>query len=301
MTDRMPNLFLVGAMRSGTTALHEVLGTHPDIFMSPVKEPAFFADPDELATDSRVASAAGYAGNLIAYRTLFQDAGSARYAGESSTHYTKQPRINGVAERIGDLVAAPRILYLIRDPIRRTLSHYRYHVRAKYERKACLDALRTEPIYCAASDYAMQIRPFLDHFGDSHVRIMVLEEVVAAPEAELGAMFTWLDLDPSLATARLPQRNEVTGSIERARGPEALHRLGRTSSYQRLARAVLPQGLRSKVRGALNRPVAADETDRPEVLDYLRRVHAPHVDAVEELLGRRIDAWTAPRAAGGTE
>ena len=62
MTQRIPNLFLIGAMRSGTTALHEVLGNHPQIFMSDVKEPAHFADPAELAMDSRVASAAGFCG-----------------------------------------------------------------------------------------------------------------------------------------------------------------------------------------------------------------------------------------------
>ncbi len=279
-------------MRSGTTALHEALGAHPDIFMSSVKEPAFFADPDELATDSRVASQAGFAGNRDAYLTLFATAGNAAYRGESSTHYTKQPRITGVAERMAADVPDARILYLIRDPVRRTLSHYRYHVRVKYERKACLEALQTEPIYCATSDYVRQISPFLERFGAHQVRILVLEELVADPADRLAELFVWLGLDPETGPASLQQRNEVAGDVVRARGPEALHRLGRSSRYQRLAVSVLPSGLRAGVRRLLTTAVVPDESEDPQVLAYLRTVHTPHVAAVEQLLGRPMSRWT---------
>ncbi len=294
MADRTPNLFVVGAMRSGTTALHEVLGDHPDVFMSPVKEPAYFADPAELAGDSRVAAAAGYARNRAGYLELFADAGAARYRGESSTHYTKLPRITGVAGRIAAESSAARILYLVRDPVRRTLSHYRYHVRAKYERRSCLDALREEPIYTATSDYIMQISPYLDRFGE-RVRMLVLEELVADPVEELADLYAWLGIAPDAHPHVMPQRNEVSGEVSRARGPEALHAIGRSARYQRLARSVLTPGLRSKVRRLLNQPVAGGDTTSPAVLDHLRAVHEPHAAAVERHLGRPMTKWTALR------
>ncbi len=292
MAYRIPNLFLVGAMRSGTTALHEVLGSHPAIFMSDVKEPAYFTDPEELATDSRVSARAGFAGNRAAYLELFAAAGDAKYVGESSTHYTKQPRINGVVGRMAAECDDPRIVYLIRDPVARAISHYRYHVRAKYERRPILEALRTEPIYTATSNYPMQIEPFLDRFGQDRIRIVVLEELTAQPEVALGSLLSGLDVDLDTIELRLPQRNEVAGPIVRARGPEALHELGRSSGYQRVARTVIPRSMRKWVRRTLNRPVPNDETVDPAVLHHLRTVHADHVAATEALLGRSLDRWT---------
>lgn len=294
MAERTPNLFLVGAMRSGTTALHEVLGTHPDIFMSSVKEPAFFTDPTELATDSRVASAAGFAADRARYLALFAGAGDTTYAGESSTHYTKQPRITGVAERMVEMSPDARIVYLVRDPVERTLSHYRYHVRAKYERRPCLEALRADPIYCATSDYAMQIEPYRSCFGAERVKMLVLEELAADGSRHLRELFDWLGVAPA-GVAALPQRNEVGGDLARARGPELLHRAGRSPVYRQMATTLLPRRMRTIVRRLLNRPVAADETSSREVLAYLQRVHGPQVDAFEEIMGRPMISWTTVR------
>jgi len=286
-------------MRSGTTTLHETLGSHPAIFMSRVKEPAYFADPIELATDSRIAAAAGYARNRSAYADLFADAGDARYVGESSTHYTKQPRITGIARRMASETPDAKVVYLIRDPVERTLSHYRYSVRAKYERRTAIEALSGEPIYCAVSDYAMQITPFLDAFGPAAVHIVVLEELSADPSTELARIFAFLGLGDAVGSVEsLQQRNQVTGEVVRARGPEVLHAVGRSRSYQRLARTLLPAGLRRRVRRSLNEPVSLGEDRTDDVLSFLRETHEPHADATERLLGRTMTRWTTLRPGG---
>lgn len=82
------NLFLVGAMKSGSTTLHEYLSQHPDIFMSEEKEPGYFVP--ELWRDRPKDD----------YDRLFTNAYDKKYMGESSTHYTKLPTYKGVAERI---------------------------------------------------------------------------------------------------------------------------------------------------------------------------------------------------------
>ncbi len=293
MRPRTPNLFLVGAMRSGTTALHEALDRHRDIAMSGFKEPAYFADPVQLAVDSPIVSAAGYAGDRDRYLGLFSEAGPARYVGESSTHYTKLPRITGVAGRIADFEPQARILYLVRDPVERTLSHYRFALKRKYERRHCLEALRADPIYCSVSNYAMQLQPYLDYFGTDQTLLVVLEELAAEPETELRRIHDWLDLESTDESLRFARRNEVAAAVDRARGPALLHRIGRAPAYRRLAPAILPSPLRLAVRRLLNRPVGTDEVRTPEVLDYLRTVHAPHVAALETLTGRRFPSWTS--------
>ncbi len=295
MSQPIPNLFLVGAMRAGTTALHRALAAHPDVFMSSVKEPAFFADPAELEHDSRVASKAGFAGDRAQYLSLFSEARDAAYVGESSTHYTKRPRITGIADRMAQMSPRARIVYLVRDPVDRTLSHYAYAVRSKDERRNSLDAIQQEPFYCAVSDYAFQIRPYLQRFGANRVHLCVLEELMDDPVAELNRMFTWLDLPPVADSEDFQRRNATPEQVHMARGPEALHNVARAATYQRVARTALPTRLRTAVRSWLHRPVLGYEVRNPAVVGYLRRVLDPTVTDLERDFGRTFPHWTSLR------
>jgi len=293
MGKRTPNLFLIGAMRCGTTALHEVLDRHPDIFMSQFKEPAFFADPAQLAVDSPTIREAGIAGNRGAYLALFAGASDERYLGESSTHYTKLPRITGVAERIAELSPQARILYLMRDPVERTVSHYRFAIKKRTERRSLLDAVRSDPLYIAVSDYAAQLQPYLDVFGGDRIWVGTLETMIADPAGELLRLHRWLGVTPPEGDpGPFPVRNTISGSVAVARGPETLHRIGQTPSYQRVARRVAPGWVRSIVRRTLTRPLHANELSDPAALDQLRSMLVPRVAALETLTGRSFPEWT---------
>ncbi|MDJ0953258.1 MAG: sulfotransferase [Acidimicrobiia bacterium] len=293
MTEPLPNLFLIGAMRAGTTALHEALNAHPQIVMSSFKEPAFFADPDELASDSRIVSQAGYVGDRARYLTLFADAGDAVYRGESSTHYTKMPRINGVADRIAAVAPQARILYLVRDPVERTLSHYRYAVRAREEKRPLHAAVTDDSFYAAVSHYAMQLRPYLDSFA-GRIRVCALEDLVRDPDREMGALFSWLGLDEAGAGAAFAQRNASPSDVAMVRGPGFLHQAGRTAGYRRI-RSLLPESLLNRVRSVLLRPVSQDEMRDDAVVAYLRELHEPQVRELEHLLDREFANWLTLR------
>ncbi len=291
MSRPTPNLFVIGAMRAGTTALHETLGSHPDIFMSAYKEPAFFADAMELAADSKAAVAAGYAGNRDRYLGLFREGAEARYRGESSTHYSKAPRISGIPERVAALAPDARIIYLLRDPVERTLSHYRYAVRHKTERRPCLEALQSDDFYSTVSDYAYQIEPYLRQFGESRVLLLVLEELVAEPRRQLVGLYEWLNVDPAAAQSTFERRNAMFDRVAVAHGPQIFHRIGASPRYQRVARNVIPDAIRAKVRGVLYRPLALDQVRTPAVLQFLADVHGPQVERLEALTGRRFPDW----------
>jgi hypothetical protein len=284
-------------MRSGTTALHDVLGRHPDIFMSEVKEPAFLADPAELALDSRVASEAGFAANPSAYLALFRDAGDVPYVGESSTHYTKLPRITGVAARMAAFAPDARILYFVRNPLERALSHYRFAVKRKTERRGMLDAIMADPFYCAVSDYATQLQPYVDTFGLDRIWVGTLEAMAADPGTELERLYDWLGVaHPDDAPRRFPKRNAIADGLAIARGPGTLHRIGKKSVYQRLARSVAPKAARDGIRRVLTRPVNPDELRDPDAMAYLRRTLIPRVAAFETLIGRSFPEWNGSRA-----
>jgi hypothetical protein len=89
---RIPGLFVIGAMKSGTNYLRKLLGRHPSIFMTEVDEPSYFVDPDELKIIWREKWACEYWRDKKNYLQLFASAGDATILGEASTNYTKIPQ-----------------------------------------------------------------------------------------------------------------------------------------------------------------------------------------------------------------
>src|ERR671915_544163 len=97
----LPNLIVIGAMKSGTTSLHNYLSLHPEIFMTEVKEPSFFT----------------LEGNWWRGREWYeaQFPVAAKIRGESSPDYTKHPRHAGAPERMHAMIPDAKLVYLLRD------------------------------------------------------------------------------------------------------------------------------------------------------------------------------------------
>ncbi|RDK87330.1 sulfotransferase family protein [Marinirhabdus gelatinilytica] len=130
------NLFLVGAMKAGTTTLMDFLSQHPKVYASPIKEPHYFveAPPKVLYDPSRFFSLEKYLENEFPaslhianvkersqYEMLFSLAREERYLLEGSTQYLHAP---GTAEKIHSYNPEATILIIRRDPLKRAFSHY---------------------------------------------------------------------------------------------------------------------------------------------------------------------------------
>ena len=120
--DILPNFFIVGAPRAGTTSLYRYLRRHPQVFMPAVKEPHFFANinPDP---DQRHLFPAMDEGQYV---RLFRGALHYRAIGEASPSYLVT---KGAAERIKARVPNAKIIMLLRDPTERAFSHYLMDIR----------------------------------------------------------------------------------------------------------------------------------------------------------------------------
>ena len=121
----MPDFLIIGAGKSGTTSLNSYLSQHPDIFMSPVKEPNFFAyintevsDLDNLETIKHYEESIR---NLDDYSHLFADAGKSQIKGEvSNTYMTRRDS----ATYIKDYIPKAKIIAILRNPTERLYSRY---------------------------------------------------------------------------------------------------------------------------------------------------------------------------------
>ncbi len=251
MRPRKPGLFVIGAMKSGTTYLKKLLGAHPEIFMCAPEEPSYFVDPKQLRTLWPEAWDAGLWRNEDNYLQLFRSNCDAIQLGEASTNYTKRPFVDGVPERIHDFNPEARFIYLMRDPIERTISHYWHMVRYHAERRPMLEAIMADPQYLDVSHYAMQLTPYLDMFGPYRMAVLSYEQLTHDPITAMRPLYEWLDVDATLADfSGFNSAENVTPEVVQLAAWHGVLQLVRHSRPFRFLMPHLPRGLRQKRRAA---------------------------------------------------
>lgn len=277
------NLFIIGAMKSGTTSLHNYLNEHPAIFMCEPKEPGFFVE--ELA----------WSKGIEWYRSLFAEANGAVVVGESSTHYTKLPVYKGVPERIARFNPNARFIYLMRDPVERAISHYWHNVRdMKWgkEWRGMLSAVKHNPQYVAFSDYAMQLRPYLDIFGRERVFATTFERMVKEPDDVVREIFEWLQLDSGFRPEGIRARwNAAPAESKRVSGFGILNRLRYSRAWDALAPAV-PRSWRQIGGRLAEKRVERSLQDVAAVECYLRPILLERTEGIKAILELDFSEWT---------
>lgn len=279
----LPNLFIIGAAKCGTTSLHHALDRHPEIFMSRLKEPAFFVP--ELKYHPK---------DLDWYLTLFEGARAAQFVGESSTHYTKYPLFKGVPQRVHAFSPNARLIYLMRDPIERAISHYWHNTRSVRpefrETRPMLQAIREDELYRAYGDYAMQVEPWLDLFGRDALLPLVYEELISDAEKTLEHVFRWLGISP-LPDLALERRNARPEGVMRSRGAGLLQRFRHSFAWGGIAPFV-PQVIKDWARGLAVEIKPSDFEDQSEAVVALLRPWAQEkTAAVARLFERDFSEW----------
>ncbi len=288
-----PNLFLVGAMKGGTTLLWKLLASHPSIFMSIPKEPSHFIYGDELRRLQPHLWRHGYWRSRERYLELFASAADIPIRGEASVYYSYLPLARDVPERIHAFNPDARILYIMRDPIQRTISHYWHNVQNNWEYRAPAEAIFNSVGYREASHYAMQLTPYLRIFPADRVKALTIEELLAAPDAAMAEIYGWLDLDVSPPLPAFTPENETPPVVRKK--PHALGRLkslaDRSPIAQRLLDAI-PSPLRAGLSQALARPVVRSGVDVDEVMRALAPEQQSQTEELSALLGRTFPEWT---------
>ena len=276
----LPNLIVIGGLKCGTTSLHHYLNLHPEIAMSRPKELNFFvAELNwELGPEW--------------YASHFERAAPVR--GETSPHYTNLPRFAGVAERMRETLGGEaRIVYMVRDPIDRMLSHYLHNVGGGYESRPLATALSDpESAYVARSRYAMQVEPYLEAFGAERVRIVTREDLADRRADTMRAVFEFCGVDAAFVSPQF-EREWETGSGKQDGGFRLMDRAVRLPGLRSLDRNFdrLPESLRWLVERVVHDPGrgAAAKPELPDELrERLRGLLADDTARLEQVAGREL-------------
>lgn len=273
----LPTFILIGAMKCGTTSLHRYLGAHPQICMSEPKEPDFFLERTNRDLDW--------------YKQCFS--GQAQEYGEASTNYTKYPGFEGVPERMHRLLPSIKLLYLVRDPIERAVSHYAHNRIDGRESRSVEAAFRPmdESHYLQTSRYYLQISKYLAYYPRERIRIVMSERLRSERIQVLQAVFSFLGVTPDVEPPALEEEYHTT-SGKLMSGLSRFFQenpLGRAA--KRTGRALLPERLIERVLDVFRSPV-----ERPTVAngmrDELRSYFESDVEQLRTLTGRDFASWS---------
>lgn len=277
-TGALPNLIVIGGLKCGTTSLHHYLNLHPAIAMSRPKELNFFvAELNwELGPEW--------------YASHFERGAAVR--GETSPHYTNLPRFDGVADRMHELLGAQaRVIYMVRNPIERMLSHYLHNVGGGYESRPLNEAL-TNPgsAYIARSRYAMQLAPYLQAFDRARVLVVANEDLAGQRETTMRRVFEFCGVDEDFQSEQFSREWE-TGSGKQDGGFRLMDRAVRLPGLRAFDRNFdrLPESLRWLVERVVHDP-GEGPSEKPELDPDVRKrlvdLVADDVADLERITGR---------------
>lgn len=286
-----PNLFIIGAMKAGTSSLHEYLHQHPEIFMARFKEPQYFA-PHLTRWGQAWGQGNPYPEpDMDWYLKLFAEAGAVTYAGESSVSYAARPWVEGCERRIHAFNPEARIIYLLRDPVERALSHYWHFVADGREDLDPLTAVQRKPDYIARSDYAMQIEPYLETFGRSQVYVLTIEELNADPIVTFGRLFAWLSVRQDVRIDTATSYNVGAKKLRQTRrGLVPVDTMRKHWRWKEMEPKV-PAAISRALERLTYRTVRKADVDETPAVEYLHPILTQRTRRLSELTGRAFPEW----------
>jgi len=269
-----PDYIIIGAMKCGTSTLAAQLGAQAGIFMTSPKEPNFFSDD------------AVYARGLDWYANLFAAAGPDDIKGEASTHYTKLPDHPQTVARLASATGGRplKLIYLIRNPLERAMSHYIHEWTQGVIRSDFATALREHPALVRYGCYGEQAAPWVAQFGLENLLVLSLEQIKHTPQQVFNQVGAFLGRDNLIWQEDLKQ---VNVSAERVRRVPFQGLLIDNTPARWVRRSLVPQALRDRVKASRRL------RERPEFPETARQrletVFAADYAVLRDLVGNRHD------------
>jgi hypothetical protein len=305
---RVPDFFIVGAPKTGTTSLYLMLRKHPQIYMPQLKEPQYLEGETLVRGEPAAASEGDYPTTLADYLALFDEATPEQIAGEATASYLWS---RTAATNIADLQPQARIIAILREPASFVRSFHLQCLKVGNEDEKdlrtaiALEADRREgkriprharrPQLLQYSEHVRfveQLQRYGARFAPEQMLVLIYDDFRADNRATLRRVLGFLGVDDSY---RIPIRKANQSVSVRSKRMQALvsairvgeGRLPRAAN--RAVKTLAPRRVRDRshlIRRRLlfNEPPAPDE----ELMIELRRRYKPEVVALSEYLDRDL-------------
>jgi hypothetical protein len=295
-----PDFYIIGAAKSGTSALYQYLRQHPQVFLSPVKEPCYWAygewRPDYKGPgDMRLLGVR----DQDTYRALYQGVADHHKAvGEASVIYLYSTR---AAQRIRDVRPDARFVVLLRQPADRAFSHYLMKLRAGHEMLDDFgEALEAETermrrnwhpswYYRDRGYYDRQLAVYASRFPPENFCVVLHDDFERDPQQVVRTVCEFLGLDSRFVPDVAARHNE---GGTRPRSPH-LARLVRSNSARMFARTFMTRGLRRTIRSFVDRASQRPASIPPDVREALTAGYREDILRLQDRLRRDLSGWLA--------
>jgi hypothetical protein len=303
----MPNFLLIGAQRAGTTSVYRYLGQHPEIYMSPSKEPRFFAfegqDPDFRGPFHREPGTTsgrplGTVTQLEPYRALFAGVTGETAVGEASPQYLYSEK---APTRIRHHLPDAKLIALLRDPVERAYSHFLFARREGHEPLSdFVRALEAEEEriranwwighYRSMGYYHQQLSRYYELFEPDRIRVYLYDHLRQDPVGTAQDIFRFLGVDESFVP-NTSLRHSVSGT-PRSRAFHTL--IARPNVLKRAIRPVLPEALRTRAFVMLRDSNLRPPPPMPaEARAELTEAYREDTRELQRLIGRDLSGWSS--------
>jgi hypothetical protein len=306
----LPDFFVAGAPKAGTTALHAALAYHPQLYMSAVKEPKFFltdGPPPTRGGPGDVKTYREHVWQRADYEALFDPAPPGTLRGESTPFYLYD---RAAQLRIRALVPQARLILVLRDPVERAHSNWTHLW------SAGLDPIDDFARACAAEDeriaagwadfwhykrlglYGEQLQHLYSVFSRQRVLSFKYRDLVDDPAGTLDKICAFLGVEQGLI-AQVPREN-VTAHPQQTRRHQHLSRILRTGSALTSRLPGHPgKAMIDRLEGSLQQGAAARRpltwTERQSLIPFFEADNR----LLSELTGDDFGHWLQPRPASG--
>jgi len=296
--NKLPNFLIIGAAKSGTTSLFNIVAQHPNVFSSQIKETRFFSD------DQRFLRGVGWY-----QETHFKNIRNQAVRMEGTPAYLTWSE--KVAPRIKELYGDHPVKFAVifRDPVKRAYSHYWHRVRMGDEdptKISFTDAIHSEDQrmrenwqrleaegnglygYYRAGCYASRLNPFLDLFPREKFYFMLQEDLSIENSVIMAGLFRFLGIDDEYPVKYLVSNESSVPRDERIYS--IYHRLKKTG-LNRIVKAFTPKKFRRWLReDALVKPIRYPPMDE-DIKKELYSRYSYENQQLEKIIGRDLSKW----------
>jgi hypothetical protein len=278
----LPDFFIGGVPKAGTTALWRYLQEHPDVYMGVEKEPYFFTHRWDRGFDW--------------YNGLYPSPNGAKRIGDGSVNLIYSTL---APARLHEHTPRAKLVFMLRNPIERAFSDYWFSTNqglSPYIKYSFSELIRAQEdpfraTFMGFGEYAAGMRRYTDALSRAQVKVLFHEDFQARTAAVVNDVFEYLDLPPA------PVQVETQHNVTRfPRFPRVYEQVNKLKAQ---VREVLPENLYALTRplrhAISSRMLSTDRVHRatmtPEDREYLVRYYDQEISRVEDYTGRDLSSW----------
>ena len=297
----LPNFLIIGAAKSGTSSLYMYLKQHPEIYMSPVKEPHYFSFDDESKMTKGPGDPIHKAiTNFDSYQAQFDGVTDEKAIGEASTSYLYRAEAAG---RIHAMLPDAKLIAILRNPVDRAFSAYMHVVRDKREtskdfaealtREESRKADNWEPIwhFTSVGHYYEQLKRYYDLFPSEQIRVYLYEDLANNLNNMLVEIYEFLGVDPTFIPGSLAHYN-TSGQIKSEFAQKiSNYFFNQPNPIRWLSRKIIPEKARLNFASEVRRKNLKRGKLPSKETVQLQALYKEEILKLSELINRDLSSW----------